>query len=97
MTVDGVTDIRHARGLPVYTMGTASVQVRVILKPPHAMQQQPSEEGIVLRHHGLCVESIEKAGAQGATFAAGPSLGIESGMCLLCQAAAGLVCGRSFC
>lgn len=27
MVVEGVTDIRHARGLPVYTIGTASVQV----------------------------------------------------------------------
>ncbi len=29
MAIEGVTDIRHARGLPVYTMGTASVQVRI--------------------------------------------------------------------
>ena len=27
MNLEGVTDIRHAHGLPVYTMGTASIQV----------------------------------------------------------------------
>ena len=64
MAVEGVTDIRHARGLPVYTMGTASVQVCVwgpsSLKPcdPDTSRPELLAQAVTVQSHILSENAV---------------------------------------